>query len=70
MDNNVVVEKNANQNNSTKVNRTSSDTIVTRNGINTAVDANVVHYIHRTTDMLSSKRGGILVDVSSLARPL
>ena len=68
MDGNVVVETNANQNTSTEVNKTGNDVTVIRDGINIVVDANVVHHIHQTACMPSSKQGRTPVDVSSLAR--
>ena len=69
IDDNVLVETNANQNTSTEVNMMSSGAAVTRDGANTIVDAIVVHHIHQTASMPSSERGGTLVDVSSLAWP-
>ena len=69
MDDNILVETNANQNTSIMVNRTRSGAGVTGDGTNTAVDANVVHHSHQTAGMPSSKQGRTPVDVSSLARP-
>ena len=69
MDGNVLVETNANQNTSTKINRTSSGAAVIGDGTNTAVDANVVHHIQLTTSMPSSKQRGTPMDVNSLAWP-
>ena len=69
MDDNVLVETNANQNTSTNVNKTGSGATITGDGTNTVVDANVVHHFQRIADMPSSERGGTPVDVSSLARP-
>ena len=69
IDDNVVVETNANQNNSIEVNRTGSGTTVIKDGTNTTVDANVVYYIHRTIGVPSSEQRGTLVDMSSLGRP-
>ena len=69
MDDNVLVETNANQNTSTEMNRTGSGAVVTGDGTNIAIDAKVVHHFHRTAGMTSSEQGGTLVDVSSSARP-
>ena len=69
MDDNVVVETNANQNTSIKVKRTGSGATIIGDGTNTAVDANVVHHIHQTSGISSSERGEILVDVNFLAQP-
>ena len=46
MDDNVLVEINTNQNTSTNVNKTSSGVALTGDGMNTTVDANVVHHFH------------------------
>ena len=69
MDDNVVVETKANQNNSTKVNKTDSDAAVIEDGTNTAVDVNVVHHIHRIAGMPLFEQGKTPVDMSSLPRP-
>ena len=55
MDDNVVVETNANQDTCNEMNMMDNGAVVTGDGMNTAVDANVVHYSHRTTSMPSSK---------------
>ena len=55
MDDNILVEKNANQNTSIEVNKTGSGAAVIGDGTNTIVDANVVHHIHQTAGMPSSK---------------
>ena len=70
MDDNVLVETNVNQNTSTEVNNMDSGVAITGDGMNIALDANVVHLIHQTAGMPSFKRGETPMDVSSLARPL
>ena len=55
MDDNVLVETNANQNTSTEVNRISSGAAVTGDGTNTAIYANVMHHIYRIVGMPSSE---------------
>ena len=55
MDDNVVVETNANQNTSTEMNHTGSGATIIGDGTNTVVEANIVHYIHQTTGMPSSE---------------
>ena len=69
MDDNILVETNINQNTSTKVNKTGSGALVTGDGMNFAVDTNVVHHFYRIAGTSSSEQGGTPVDVSSLARP-
>ena len=46
MDDNVVVETNANQNIFIEVNKTGSGATVIGDDTNTAVDANVIYHIH------------------------
>ena len=55
MDDNVLVETNANQNISIEVNRMGNGVAIIGNVMSTTVDVNVMHHIHPTVDMQSSE---------------